>query len=115
LDLLAERCGPIPKRVYQLGGKVETNMVGSGSPLQIETTINTPFAVRANFAARHLADFSVAPASVHAVCSVNLPGPGGGPAAVFESSSNVAFSIFTATDDCAPCNYRGFRAQVHVG
>ncbi|HET9078763.1 MAG TPA: hypothetical protein VFN68_17640 [Acidimicrobiales bacterium] len=111
LTLLDQRCGPLPRPVYQLGG---AQAVGNATPLRVQAGVGARFVVWASYARRHLSGLSVTPAGLQVLCHVDQPGPGGGPAAVLQGPQRGSFTVGTRTDDCGPCAGLAFRADVTV-
>jgi hypothetical protein len=111
LEALTRRCGTLPGLTYRLGGTGNT-LVGNSTPLPINIAVGTRFVVWAQFAQRHLADFSRDPDTLSEICNVNLPGPGGGPAAIFVAPSPGTWRIATTTNDCPECAALPFTSDV---
>jgi len=89
-------------------------MIGNPRPLAISMTEGSSIALSAQFNQRHLGPFDVVSGGLRISCSVDVPGPEGGPAAVLTAESPGVALVSTSTDDCSACAIIPLNARITV-
>ena len=91
-----------------------TTLEGNPNAVPIVVKKGSDLVLAAQYARRHLGPFKFTGKQIRVLCEVDTPGEAGGPTVLLEAQALGTTTIYTTTDDCAPCAVLPFRAEITV-